>query len=367
MTQAGPVTDATRVSFHEALGERIGVVEPADGVASAQVVCVHGLSDHLGRQLHLLRWLARQGYRAVGFELLGHGGRESAWSESAWVYEAYEASEDPAVTRSLLEDGLQRAARPARGVSLRQYEALRRAQASDHLAQIDRVLEFTSSLDPALPIVLVGHSMGALLCIETAWRWRLAGVVRGAVLLSPALRPQGRPGNVLEGLLIDAVWGLRRASFSLARSSFKTALDLNLPVDTAWGNRWISDLPEEVALFTADPLVPEQLPTRYLSSIEAQMAATEKRGSRFPVPALMLLPDSDGITSVGAGLAFARSVRAAVGRERFQLEQFAGLCAHDLLRSSAREAVQARLAGWLETLLGARGRDAESRPLPLTA
>lgn len=186
--------------------------------------------------------------------------------------------------------------------------------------------------------------------------------------MSPALRPQGRPGNVLEGLLINAVWGLRRAPFSLTRSAVKAALDLNLPVETAWGNPWISDLPEEVALFSADPLIPERLPTRYASSIEGQMVATERRGFRFPLEGLLLLPDEDGITSVSAGQSFARSVQSAAGSQRFQFERFRGLRAHDLLRSSAREAALARIADWLAERLGAAGHPgANARALRLTA
>jgi alpha-beta hydrolase superfamily lysophospholipase len=356
--------DHIRVSLHEELGERISIVEPAGRAPLAQVVCVHGLSDHLGRQLRVSRWLAGQGYRSVSFELIGHGGRASAWADSRWIYDAYLASDDPVETRALLESGMRRFASTAQSVSRRQYEVLRRAHVTDHLGQIDRIIEFTRRLDPTLPVVLLGHSMGALLCVETAWRWsHRLGALRGVVLLSPALRPQGRPGNTLEGLLVNAVWGLRRAPFSLARTAVKTALDLNLPVDTAWGNPWISDLSEEVALFSADPLIPERLPTRYASSIEGQMVATERRGFRFPLEGLLLLPDEDGITSVSAGLSFARSVQSAVGHQRFQFEQFRGLRAHDLLRSSAHKAALARIADWL----GDRFAGANVRAMQLTA
>lgn len=361
--------EPARVIFHEESGERISVVEPAHRAPVAQVVCVHGLSDHLGRQLRTSRWLAGLGYRSVSFELAGHGGRASAWANSKWVYDAYLASDDPVVVRSLLEKGRRRFASVAPTISQRQYEALSQAHCSDHLAQIDRVLEFTRSLDPTLPVVLLGHSMGALLSIETAWRWSgRADALRGLVLLSPALRPQGRPGNVLEGLLVDAFWGLRRAPFSLTRSAVKAALDLNLPVETSWGNPWISDLRAEEALFSADPLIPRELPTRYASSIEGQMVETSRRGFRLPLEGLLLLPDEDGITSVSAGEAFAQSVQIAVGSERFQFERFRGLRAHDLLRSSAGETVRARIAHWLTERLGQSAYLSQNpRALRLTA
>ena len=364
---AGP--DQTRVALHEEFGERISVAEPTGRAPLAHVVCVHGLSDHLGRQLRVSRWLAGQGYRAVSFELSGHGGHSSAWEDSRWVYDAYLASDDPAETRARLVSDMRRFAFSGQCVSRRQYEALGRTHIADHLGQIDRIIAFARRLDPALPVVLLGHSMGALLCIETAWRWsHRPGALRGVVLLSPALRPQGRPGNTLEGLLVNAVWGLRRAPFSLARTAVKTALDLNLPADTTWGNPWISDLPEEVALFSGDPLIPGRLPTRYASSIEGQMVATENRGFRFPLDGLLLLPDEDGITSVSAGVSFARSVQNAMGRERFQFEQFRGLRAHDLLRSSAGTAARIRIADWLaERLSGAGSLGADPRALRLTA
>jgi alpha-beta hydrolase superfamily lysophospholipase len=360
---------ATQVSLHEERGERISIVEPAGRTPFAQVVCVHGLSDHLGRQLRGSRSLAALGYRSVSFELTGHGGRASEWADSKWVYEAYLASDDPAEIRALLQDGRRRFASSMSAVSRRQYEVLRQSDVTDHLAQIDRIIDFTSRLDPKLPVVMLGHSMGALLCVETAWRLRgRPGQLRGVILLSPALRPQGRPGNVVEGLLLNAVWGLRRAPFSLTRTAVKTALDLNLPVETSWGNRWISDLREEVALFSTDPLIPARLPTRYASSIEGQMAATERRGFRFPFEGLLLVPDEDGITGVGAGLSFARSVQGEVGSQRFQFDQFPGLCAHDLLRSSARDAAMARIGAWLgERFGGARSLGANAGGLQLTA
>lgn len=350
--RAVAVRDGVRLTLREQAGERVAVAEPAGSPPSAQVVCVHGLSDHLGRQLRLLRGLAGRGYRAIGFELAGHGGRASAWNLSGWVYDAYLASDDPTATRVMLEHGTRRFAGTTRGLAAQQYDALKRAHVGDHLAQIDRVLVSTARHDPSLPIVLLGHSMGGLLSLETAWRWRhRPDAPRGLVLTSPALRPQGRPGNAVEGLAIDALWGLRRARFSLARAAVKAALDLNPPLDTAWGNPWISDLEEEVALFGADPLVPAKIPARYVSSIESRMVLTGERGFRLPVPGLMLLPERDGITSVRAGVEFARSVQAAVGRPRFRLESFGGLCAHDLVRSSRGEAALARIGDWLAELL----------------
>jgi alpha-beta hydrolase superfamily lysophospholipase len=341
------------VSFREQLGERIGIVEPSDRAPSAQIVLVHGLSDHLGRQLRFARWLAGEGYRAVGFDLLGHGGQASAWADSFWVYEAYAATQSAHDTIRRLERERPRARDGARGLAARQYETLRRASAEDHVAQLARAVEVTRQLDPSLPIVLIGHSMGALLIIEALCRWsqRPEANVRGVVLLSPALKPQARPGNPLERLLVEAVWGLRRAPFSATRAAFKAALDLNLPVDTTWGNPWISDLAEEIALFGSDPLIPRRLPTRYASTIESLMATRERRGFDAPVPGLVLLPEKDGITSVSAGLRFARSVRNAAGRDRFSVVQFGGLCAHDLLRSSARERALSAISGWLEGLL----------------
>jgi alpha-beta hydrolase superfamily lysophospholipase len=352
MSLVGP--RPTRASLIEDRGERIAVVEPEGGAPRAQVLCVHGLTDHLGRQLNVGRWLASQGYRAVSFELVGHGGRESDWADSRWVYDAYLASDDPARIRSTLEADHRRFGSSLRAISRRRYQALGWARASDHLAQVERMLEFSRGLDPRLPIFLLGHSMGALLCLETLWRrGDRAGELRGVVLLSPALRPQGRPGNLLEGLLIDFVWGLRRAPFSFTRTAVKTALDFNLPVGTAWGNAWISDLRDEVALFSSDPLIPELLPTRYASSVEGLMVGASQRGSRLPVEGLLMLPEQDGITSVSAGLSFARSVQAALGGRRFQYEQFRGLRAHDLMRSSAREAARFRIAGWLDERVGA--------------
>jgi alpha-beta hydrolase superfamily lysophospholipase len=358
-TTARPALDGGRaavpvsISLREQAGERLCLVEPADRRPKAQVVFVHGLSDHLGRQLRFLKWLAGEGYRGVSFELRAHGGQPSPWDDSRWVYDAYAAAERPREILARLAGAAAAERARAPQLATRQLEALQRTQVEDHLAQLSRTLELTRQLDPSLPIALVGHSMGALLGLEAVWRWsrRPELNLRGVALLSPALKPQARPGNPLEDVLVEAVWAQRRAPFGLARALAKAALGLNVGVDTTWGNRWISDLADEVALFDVDPLIPRRLPTRYASSIESLMVTTERRGVRLPLPALVMLPSKDGITSVRAGLDFARSVQLATGRDRVRIVQFAGLCAHDLLRSSARGRALAALGQWLEELL----------------
>lgn len=359
----GRAAASVDVSFREHLGERICIVEPSDRAPSAQILFVHGLSDHLGRQLRFARWLAGQGYRAVSFELRAHGGQPAPWADSRWVYEAYAATESPRDTMERLANAPQEDRERARDLALRQYEALQRTRVEDHLVQLGRTLDLTRQLDPNLPVVLIGHSMGALLSVEAAWRWsrRPESNLRGIVLLSPALKPQARPGNPLESLLVEAVWGQRRAPFAWTRATVKAALDLNVGVDTTWGNRWISDLADEVALFDLDPLIPRRLPTRYASTIESLMVSTERRGYALPLPGLVLLPETDGITSVSAGLQFARSVQAAVGRDRLRVVQLAGLRAHDLVRSSARGRALSAIGHWLEELLQASANAGASR------
>jgi alpha-beta hydrolase superfamily lysophospholipase len=260
-------------------------------------------------------------------------------------------------------------------LAARQYEALQRTRAEDHLAQLKRTLDRTRHLDPDLPVVLIGHSMGALLSLDAVWSWsRRPGLnLRGVALLSPALRPQARPGNPFESVLVEAVWAQRRTPFGLTRAAVKAALGLNVGVDTTWGNRWISDLADEVALFDVDPLIPRRLPTRYASTIEGLMVMAERRGFRLPLPGLIMLPSQDGITSVTSGLDFARSVQLAVGRDRLRIVQFAGLRAHDVLRSSARGRALAALGQWLDELLkGSSKADAgagrtEAFSIPATA
>jgi alpha-beta hydrolase superfamily lysophospholipase len=339
------------VSFEEVLGERIVTVSPKTGSPRANLLFVHGLGDHPARHLATARWLAARGYRTFLFDLVAHGSQAHAWDRSRWVYEAYASSGATAELIGTFREAHRTRAPEMRALATAQYARLARTHVDDHLAQVTKLIRYVQWVDGRTPLFLGGHSMGALLAVEAAWRLRRTGrnrqSIAGVLMIAPALRPQGNADSALSQLVVDGVWTLRRAPVSLVRSVFKIALDLNLSVDTSWGSKWLSDLPEEVQLFTADPLVPHRLPTRYASSIESLMVSTRRRGERFPFEGLMVVPARDGITSREAGIRFAERANAGSAKPRVRLVRL-GVTAHDVLRSSARSTARTAIGDWLD-------------------
>lgn len=344
------------VSFFEWRSDFVYAVEPPGRTADANILLCHGLTDHAARHLPTAMWLARAGYRAVLFDLKSHGGQGQAVDQSWRIKEAYASSERAASVVAQL-DGLRSEPAFSRAFQVRRYRDLKGTRMRDHLAQLEGItgqLVASRRFEGDLPLFLLGHSMGGLICAESAWsrQRRPLADLRGVVMLNPAFRPRGRPGSALEKSLVNAFWKLRRSPAwflpaALPRAGFKGLFELDFPLDTTWGIPWLSQQPDEVALFDRDPLTPRAVPSRFASSIETQMVATDRRASPFPVAALIVLPGRDGITSVDGGLDFARKVPAA----QLSLVRFSEVCAHDLMRSEARTAVRETVDSWIRRTL----------------
>ena len=337
--------------FTQSGQERVYRFEPAAGERKGEVLLIHGLTDHPGRHFTTARLMANRGFGVTLFELAGHGGRQEPVERSAGVYRSYALSDEAELISWAIGAPTPSAFFPA------QYSMLGKIQISHHQDQIDYMLsrvvpELAGA--PDTPLFLMGFSMGGLLAADAAIRWsqKPTGIgqnLRGAVLLSPALRPQGRPSNRVENLVINAAWSERSYSITPIRFVLKNALRLNLKLDTSWGAVYMSDQPEEVELYRRDPLVPKAIPSTYASSIETLMAAVDQKTSSFPVDSLFLFPGEDGITSLQGGLGFARRVESARGGQSCKIIQYQGIASHDLTRSSIRHQVRQTLLDWLES------------------
>lgn len=358
--------DTSRTEFTTIGRERVIILSPRNRSPIANVLLIHGLSDYPARHLRSARHLAGRGYRTVMVELAGHGGQADEWARTIPIYEAYARAERSSDMLRWLGSSAAFSSSERRDLIARQFRRLESTRADHHLTQVATVLRHLPRLtgDPrGLPLFLVGHSMGALLAHETMWRMD-AGAradVAGVVLLAPALRPQGDPDRPLMQLAVNSVWALWRAPVSPTRMAFKALLDLNFRVDSTWGNKWLSDLHEEVELSASDPLMPHFLPTRYASSIESMMAQSARRGARVPYEALVVVPRQDGITSREAAITFARRANSA-GRARVSLVCLDAV-AHDVLRSSSRERALTAIVDWLDGRVRARSPETAERKL----
>ncbi len=351
------------LAYYEVDDERVYVTAPRKGETAANIFFMHGLTDHAARQFHNAVWLAKEGYRTILFDLAGHGGREADLEETWWLKEAYLAANgNPgevarAISRREADD-------PRLQLKVRsiEYNVLMTTRVLHHFAQADRVFdELLSSRWAAndKPLVLMGHSLGGLLSIDTVRRCRRRSIeaLKGLILIAPAFKPNGRPGNPIEIAAIDAVWELRRLPFwafppvTLLRPLAKSALELNFPLDTTWGVDYLSDQPDENRLVTVDPQSLRALPSTYISSIEGYMAECDLMEPSMLPDTILFLPEEDGIVTVGGGLRFARRAGSVLGQDRFTMVRYGGLRAHDLLRSSVRYEMRNRLRSWLRRLL----------------
>lgn len=348
--------DGSRTVFSTLNGERVLTVASRTKPPVANVLLIHGLGDYPARHIQNARRLATLGCRTVMVELAGHGGPADLRSTRP-IYEAYATADQSADVLRWLQSHEAPSAVERREMIAEQYARLEETSVGDHLRQIATVLQHLDHLladSQRLPLFLVGHSMGALLAHETAWRMASydRAALAGVALIAPALRPQGNPDSPIMQLVVNGIWALRRAPLSPTRTAFKAVLDANFGVDTTWGNKWLSDVPVEVELFATDPLLPHRLPTRYASSIESLMVESAHRSAKVPYDGLVMVPRRDGITSREAAVSFARQANGAGGGS-VSLVHF-DVVAHDILRSSSRDRALATLGAWLEGRLQQR-------------
>lgn len=332
------------LSIDGAGSDRLFRFEPPR-TATANLVLIHGLGDHAGRNLRLAARLASAGYRTFLFDLAGHGASPHRWDDVRWVYQTYATLDSGPALVDLFQRCRREDPQATRELAAAQYDQLTRTGARDHLAQLLRVVAAVRRRGDRTPLFLLGHSMGALLAAEASWRLHAEGAApEGVVFVAPAFRPRGNPDSPAMQLAVDGAWATRDTS--VLRFALKRVLDLNLPVDMTWGGKWLSDVRDQVAVFENDPLVPRQLPTRYASSIESLMVRVDRRRA-FPVPGLVIVPGRDGIVNRDAAVDFARRANAESGAGQFELVEF-GVTAHDVLRSTAGERAMQTILAWLD-------------------
>ncbi len=254
----------------------------------ARAVVVHGLGEHAARQRNVAGFLAQCGFDVVAFDHRGHG-------------------------RS---DG-------ARG-ALRARDDL-----VDDLAAI---VDSTSSA----PILLVGHSMGALVALRHA-----------------LARPETVASLVLSSPALDANLGVGQKLLLAAMSRLAPDVALGNGLDASK----ISHDPAVVRAYREDPLVHDRITARLARFIVAGARDALERAGTLAVPTLLLVAGDDRLVPAAASRRFAQ--RAPRGR--IVEHVYEGLW-HELFNESepARSRVFADLGAWLD----AQPQGAGSHPPP---
>lgn len=121
----------------------------------------------------------------------------------------------------------------------------------------------------------------------------------------------------------------------------------NIEKGTRWVTCWVSDIPEERELYHVDPLTVRAAPLGYLASIERQMVSTLRRGTDYPVDAIVFVPLADRIVNSEGSVAFGERICATRGTGS-SLVTYSDFWCHELLRSSKKSVVLDTLYAWIE-------------------
>lgn len=250
-----------------------------DGIPQAVIVLVHGLAEHSGRYTHVAAHLVAQGYAVHALDHRGHG----------------------------QSDG----------------DRLAMPRFDDYVDDLRAYVNTVQAQHPGLPLVLYGHSMGALIALLFAIRWQddLAGLIVSGVPLR--LGGVNAPLKALVGML----YGARLRA-------------MPLPALDAAG---VSRDPAVVAAYENDPLVCRQNLTVQIAAQMMRAAQVAERGlPDLRLPVLALHGSKDPLClPVGAEI-----VRQRCGSPDCTVTVYEGLF-HEVHNEPEQDRVLADITGWL--------------------
>ncbi|MEP6739838.1 MAG: lysophospholipase [Caldimonas sp.] len=255
--------------------------------ARGTIVLVHGLGEHIGRYEHVAASLSGHGWRVVGYDQRGHGASEGK-----------------------------------RG---------RLAGDDDLLRDLALVVDVVRA-ESALPLVLLGHSMGG----TVAGRFVASG-------LETPLPPWQRPVDAL--VLSSPALDTGMTFVQKLMLATLGPLTPNLAVGNGLKPEWISRDPAVVAAYVADPLVHDRIAPRLARFIVDGGAAVLALAPRWKLPTLLLYAGSDRCVAPAGSAAFAAAAPAGVVTVR----EFPTLF-HEIFNEPERAEVLSVLGAWLDTL-----------------
>jgi alpha-beta hydrolase superfamily lysophospholipase len=268
------------------------------------IVIVHGLGEHSGRYLRTVEHFASEGWAVVTGDLRGHGRSPDA---------------------------------PGGGrVFVRRF--------TDYFLDVDALVAAARQRHPALPLFLLGHSMGGLITIGYVLR-DSAGLA-GAVISSPALdtHPEFRPPLVLR-LLVGLLSRLAPAKL------FPSDLDTEA----------LSRDPDVVRAYVEDPLVSRAVSARWYAEAMKTMKGVRAQAGALRLPMLLMQSGADRLVDPDAPARWAASAPPGLV-EQVTWEGFY----HEMFNEPGKDAVRARTLAWLQGQL-ADGPEGVAAPTPAQA
>lgn len=285
------------------------------GNPKAVLLIAHGMAEHSARYERFAASMASAGWAVYAPDHRGHG-RSAAEGELGWFAE---------------KDGF--------------------ARVRDDL---HAVASQAAAENPALPLFLLGHSMGSLIAEAylSAYGPELAGCVLTGVLAPPPLilsvigRLIAALGSVFKGEKAPARI-LHKMSFDSSNRDF---LPARTPVD------WLSRDPQEVDKYIADQLCGFVCSFGFYRDFLRGFALVYHRGSAFfglpkALPLYILSGAEDPLGgAVGFVPILARKYKTA-GLQDVSTRLYPG-ARHEILNETNREEVMSDIKGWLDAKLG---------------
>lgn len=252
----------------------------AEGMgARGLVLIVHGLGEHAGRYDHVARRLNQWGFAVRSYDQYGHG-------ESGGV----------------------------RGALPQQHRLV------TDLA--DLVESCRRRMEPGLPLLLLGHSMGGL--VAASFVARGIAPVDALILSSPALATHM---TAVQKLLLAVI----------------PRVLPNLTVNNGLDPNCLSHDPAVVAAYRADPRVHDRISGRLARFIVDEGRSVVAQAGQWQVPTLLLYAGADRLVDPSGSRAFAAAAPAGTVSTHCCDQLY-----HEIFNELEKDAVFARLQEWLD-------------------
>lgn len=290
-------------------------IEPAKGVAQGVVQINHGLAEHAGRYARFAAFLAARGFHAYAHDHRGHG-HTTAPDAPLGSFGAEPAAE------KVLADVL----------------AVHQRIAADH---------------PGLPVIVFGHSMGAMIAL--AFLTRHAELVRAAALWNAPLatRLEARAAGALlawERFRLGSDVPSRLMPFLTFRAWAKAFPRARTPFD------WLSRDAEAVDGYIADPLCGWDATVGMWRAIfDLNLIDTDRRSlASIPKPLPIQLVGGGADPATAGGIAVRRLERRLrrIGFSNLETRIYPET-RHESLNELNRNLIAEDFAQWAADALGA--------------
>lgn len=250
-----------------------------DSPPKAIILLVHGYAEHSGRYQYFAEHCVNQGFAVYALDHWGHGKSDGTYGF---------------VPRfSVFHDGL---------------EALLANARADHVA---------------LPIILVGHSMGGL--ISANYLIENQTKLAGCVLSGPAVKAAEEPSKLM--LLISKFLSIFAPKLGVL------ALDAN----------GVSRDPKVVADYLADPLVyTGKMGARLATEMLGTMAFVQENAHEITLPVLMLHGGKDSLAAVDGSSFLDTHVCSADKTLKIYPELF-----HEIFNEPEKDQVLSDMTNWI--------------------